>query len=53
MEINLSNDEVVEIILEWANEQFKRHMAFNNVTMDTGYGNLRKVSISHLEPEQE
>lgn len=52
MELNLSNDEVTAILIEWANEQFKRQMDFNSVTMDTGYGTLRKVSISHVEQEQ-
>lgn len=48
MELNLSNDEVVDILLEWAKAQFKNQTDFNTVNMDTGYGTLRKITISHV-----
>lgn len=52
MELTLSNDEVTAILIAWANEQFKAHMDFNKISMDTGYSTIRRVTISHVEPEQ-
>jgi len=45
MELKLSEKEVKEILLKWAEQEFPQ--AFNTISIDAQYGSFRSVEFSN------